>query len=208
VAYPPIRGQEWSLPAWYLESDFVDEVLYVHKILENPYWMKALLDSLHPAKIVHNLRRPKEYLASWYRRYVPRRGEEYVNAVNKRILSSVSERENYWRGRWNDLQSMNVLETEMLIWLHINETIYVHGRDKTNYMTVLYHEVESNCTSASRTLYDFAGLKWDHEIGTEAGFMENTLFRKMAPVDPAVAESISRAVDRFLPESALSELMA
>jgi hypothetical protein len=195
LAYPTIRGNEWRLPPWYLKGNRQGDILHVYKILQNPYWMKALLESDYSVKVVHNIRRPEEYLASWYRRYLATKSEEEVNACNKEILSAVAEQDEHWRGRWGDLQSMDVIQTEMLIWLYTNETIYIHGRDKPNYMVVFYHEVEDDCVRASRALYDFAGLQWDTGVGAAANLMENKLFTKKAPLDQEVAEKIARVVD-------------
>jgi len=195
LAYPTIRGNEWRLPRWYLKGDRPGDVLHVYKILQNPYWIKALLESDYPVRVVHNIRRPEKYLASWYRRYLATESEEGVNACNKEILSAVAEQDEYWRDRWGDLQCMDVIQTEMLIWLYTNETIYVHGRDKPNYKVVFYQEVEDDCVRVSRALYEFAGLQWDTEIGAAANLMENKLFTKKAPLDQKVAETISRVVD-------------
>jgi len=206
-AYPTISGNEWSLPSWYLRGDGLDEVLHVYKVLQNPYWMRALLESDYPVRIVHNVRRPEEYLASWHRRYLAVNRGEDVNALNKKILTAVSEQDGHWRGRWSDLQSMDVIHTEMLIWLYTNETIYIHGKGKANYMTTLYHEVDEDCALASRALYDFAGLEWDAAVGAAATRMENKLFAKKGPLDPAVAEAISRAVESTLAQSVLLEVV-
>lgn len=195
LTYPTLRGNEWRLPRWYLDGDRLVDVLHVYKILQNPYWISALLESDYPVKVVHNVRRPEKYLASWYRRYLATQSEEEVNACNKEILSAVAEEDEYWRGRWDDLQSMDVIQTEMLIWLYTNETIYVHGKDKPNYMLVFYHEVDDDCALVSKALYDFAGLEWNADIASAANRMENKLFKKKAPLDPKVADAIARVVD-------------
>lgn len=207
LVYPTIGGNEWRLPSWYLRKDGVAEVLHVYKILQNPYWIRALLTSDYPVRIVHNIRRPEEYLASWHRRYLAANPEEDVNALNKRILTAVSEQDEHWRSRWGELQDMDVIQTEMLLWMYTNETIYIHGRDKANYMTMLYHEVDEDGVRASQSLYEFAGLEWNPGIGAAATRMENKLFAKKAPLDPAVAEKISTVVEETLAQSLLREVI-
>lgn len=205
LIYPPIRGNEWSLPRWYLNSHQPDKVLEIYKILHHPYWMTTLLNSQVPVKIIHNIRKPYGYLASWYRRYLNSNSPEDVRDTNINILSRVREEDDHWSNRLENLEAMDILETEMLLWIHSNETIYLQGKDKENYLLTYYEDVDKDGKRFSKELYDFVGLDWTPEIGNEVVNMENKLFKKSARINDDIDNKINQVIDRYLPESCMSE---
>ncbi len=153
-------------------------------------------------KLVHVMRRPAEFLGSWYNRYVLRgRGPEAVFADTMERLPRILAMYDADPGRFASYSRAALLESELWLWRYTNDRLYaLNGSDR--YMPVIYAEAKAQPLATAEALYRFAGLEFDEACAARVRGMENRLFaaphRESLPADEVV-----RAVDRVLQGSTL-----
>lgn len=208
LLYPSISGEEWLLPSWYLNNIEDNYPLHVYKILGQPYWLKALLASELDLKIIHNLRNPHHYMASWYNRYLKgyNHKPEAVRQLNTEILTKVKRQDDYWAKRIPNPRKMNLFESELMLWVYSNETILNSGKGNNNYTYVTYEEIDNSAVETAERICEFLGLELDSEFSGKVHNMKNTLFKKTKRLKHGELAEIDLAIRKFLPNSPLAKL--
>ncbi|MCA9212529.1 MAG: sulfotransferase domain-containing protein [Planctomycetales bacterium] len=201
-----IGGDEWRLPGWYLNKACVDQIVNVYKLNSCASWMRALFDANVPAKIIHNLREPHQFMASWYHRYFESQESDRVARENKVILTAAAQRDSFWADRCGDIASMSTIESQVMLWTYINESIHLAGRGKPNYRTVTYQQIDDASMQVSKDLYAFVGLEWTEDIGERVARMDNKLFKKRSELSSDAEREVDDALAKYLPQSALAQL--
>ena len=171
-------AREWRSPALYTSRARQAEATLVVKLNACPAWTVALHNAQPELKVVHNLRKPLDYLNSWFNRHVARvePGSFATTFADvPRILAAFGRDD---AGRLADLGEESLIEIEMWRWRFVNETIQTALAGSPRLMTVTYDEIDRDTAAAAERLYAFAGLPLSNETRAAAAAMENKLFAR------------------------------
>ncbi|WP_308917701.1 sulfotransferase [Jannaschia sp. LMIT008] len=199
---------EWTLPPATFDRAALDAATLVLKINAAPVWARALLCDHPGARVVHNIREPRGYLASWYNRFLKGGAQTADFRSNfadvPRILSHFGRP----AAAADDLREPtlpNMVEVEVWRWRHINELHQTLPGGPDRVCRIGYGTIDADPRAAARMLYGFAGLPLGPATEEAIAGMRNTLFAKKHAdaLDPAIVDA---ALRRVLSDSPLREI--
>jgi len=208
------RAAGWLVPAW-RESEWpasrlygagADRALPVLKVLLCQGWIDAVFAAEPGLRVVHNVRDPAAFLRSWYRRYVPRRGERRVFEDNVATIDRILTHFGAAPGRFEAFSTEALVESELWRWRYVNEPLYGRLEGHERYALVRYREASADPVALARRLFAFAGLGLAPRHEARIAGLENTLFGRQ-PDAPTLDDAVLDAVaERVLADSPLREL--
>jgi hypothetical protein len=205
--WPAYAGQEWPVPALYASRDRLARAVPVFKLTCVAAWIGNAIDAEPRMRIVHNIRNPKGFLASWYNRFALRAegGPEALLARNRQTLAPILA---HYAADWPHGEAYAVpalLDSELWRWRFFNEAVLAFADRPAQYMTVFYDDVMDDRVAVASRVMAFCGLEPDAATRSRVAGLERTLFT--APhresLDPGVLDA---AVGRVLPGSAMAAL--
>ncbi|WP_339947428.1 hypothetical protein [uncultured Albimonas sp.] len=205
---PGLRGQEWDRPMLCTNADALDAALLVLKIRPSSWLLRTHFGD--PDQIVvHQIREPRAFLNSWHNRWVARDGggAETVYRATLRVLPAILADFGEDPARFDRYSEETLIESELWLWRHLNETLHLALRDSPRYRLVTYEAFDRDPAAETAEVLKLCGLDAPTSVLERVGAMQNTLFgaRHGATLDPALCE---RAMARVLEGSPLPDLLA
>ncbi len=199
-------GKEWELPGYFLKASATDRIIPVLKIGSTASWYLANHDSQPDQYIIHNIRRPQDYLNSWYNRFVRRKRETPQNVYAEVQAKASSVLTHFGRDPLPDIYSMeNLIYGELWIWRGANEPLYTARHELEHYMLFRYEEISEDTVAQAQRAYEFAGLSFEERHRARLAGLKNVLFAK-AHTDALPADLVNEQLGRVLEDSPLTEL--
>jgi hypothetical protein len=129
----------WPIPKMALEKYSSSSIIPVLKVSGQPQWFQEPHFYFEKQQIVHNIRKPHDYLNSWYNRFIRKSG--FTNEeMYDRVLNSRS-----WMRREAGLVDFsspysfrNLLFVELWGWRFKNEALFNSLRQSPRYLPVSY----------------------------------------------------------------------
>ncbi|MBI1366421.1 MAG: hypothetical protein GC153_10775 [Alphaproteobacteria bacterium] len=207
LAAPPLLREQWPASLLYADPRLLNEAIPVFKILLNQGWILDAYHDEHTMKVVHNIRAPKAFLVSWYRRYAAVAGQERVYRENLATLESILPHFGETSKRMGAFSRELLFESELWRWRYVNEIPYVALQGAPRYTVALYESFEKNPADETRRLFDFAGLSFTSEIGHGILNMKNRLFHPQPSPRDDQYNFLDSIIDRVLKGSPLYDLV-
>jgi hypothetical protein len=206
---PAYAGEEWPIPAVYASGDRLRRAVPVFKLTCVAAWIGNAIDAEPRMRIVHNIRSPQGFLASWYNRFALRAdgGPEALLVRNRQTLAPVLA---HYAADWphGEAHSLSaLLDSELWRWRFFNEAVLAFADRPAQYMTVFYDDVMDDRVAVAARVMAFCGLEPDAATVSRVAGLGRTLFT--APhresLDPGVLDA---AVGRVLAGSAIAAVFA
>jgi hypothetical protein len=189
--------EERRFPWWLGPESKLLAAVPVVKINQMPGWAAWVSNQRPEVRIIHIIRHPGGYLASWKARYLKLNDREAVGAVNRQRLEAVLQADPSWHDIWGDCTSMTAEESELWYWRYAAETIHAAGRGKENYRLVVYEELASRPLETMNSIYEFCGLPWSSEQESMIGHttrdsqeIATAWHQKLSPEDHQIVSRI------------------
>lgn len=197
---------DWPIPKAALGPEAAGHVAAVFKMGAEPAWLGAT----HPAHegqiLIHNIRDPRDYLASWYNRFVRAKGQDLGDLYRRVVRLSVPALASYGRPprplRY-DLHALLVYE--LLHWRHANERLMAHHGASPRYLRVTYEETSLDRMAVAERIYAHAGLALDGAMRDRIAGLENTIFAR-PHAERLDAGAVEAAVREALPDGPIAAL--
>lgn len=151
---------ERRIPIWLGRKAAVRAALPVLKMNQIPGWISWVIPRRSDAKVLHIVRHPGGFLASWKSRYLKSKDREFVTAQNRQRLAEVAVVDPSWGNRWGDPTAMTAEESELWYWRYAAESIHAAGENADNYHLVVYDQLTSEPVEISKEVYRFCELPW------------------------------------------------
>lgn len=208
-AFLGIADDEWPIPRQILRENARNDVIPVIKLMGPPQLVVAAHEGDETQIVIHNIRDPRDYLASWYNRFaLVKFGDNleplYEIVRGKALVWSRVIRDDLQLPERFSLKSL--LVAELWLWRATNEPLLARLKHSPRYRLVTYNELSSSREDTARSLYAHAGLDFRKRHADRIRSLENTLFREghREKLDDGV---ISEAVDVALSDSILKQFV-
>ena len=202
---PKLRAEEWPAGPLYGGKD-VERAVPVFKALMCQGWADAILPADPYFFVVHNMRRPDDFLRSWWERYVLAHGPEKVWADSLETIGRVLEAFGEAPGRFTDYSDAGLVETEVWRWRYVNEFLFERYADHPRYAVVTFQEASDDPVALARRLYAMVGLGFGDAEEARVEALRNTKFKPRAKVSPLPDGVIEDAIGRATEGSALTRI--
>ena len=159
----PRIPDEIPYPSWLGSRSKLLAAVPVLKMNQIPGWAGWAVTNRPEARVLHIVRHPGGFLASWKARYLIANDREAVTAANRERLETVLKSDPRWAELWGDHTSMAVEESELWYWRYAAESIDAAGNSQANYRLVLYDELAARPAELTKEIYSFCGLSWTHK---------------------------------------------
>ncbi|SFI48549.1 sulfotransferase domain-containing protein [Albimonas pacifica] len=204
---PRLREREWDRPMFCTDAAALDAALLVLKI-RPPAWLLRTHAGDPDQLVLHQIREPRAYLNSWYNRWVVQgSGGEQVFRESMVLVPHLLADFGEDPARFAEYSEERLVESQMWIWRHLNETLHLGLRDSPRYRVVNYDAFDRAPVEEMEALLGFCGLPAPAPVLEKVGAMRNTLFgaHKGGRLDPELCE---RVIARVLDGSPLPDLLA
>lgn len=161
---PSLRQQEWLPPRILADRAKLAGATPVLKFSQLPGWLPWILHSRPEAHVIHIVRHPGGFLASWMSRFLAQHDRAETTEANRARLREVVRADARWAARFGDIDPMSAEEAELWYWAYCTETIHKSGADAARYELVIYEEVLADPVGVMRPIFGRAGVEWNGEI--------------------------------------------
>lgn len=152
--------------------------LPVLKILTQPHWILRTHDADPGQHVIHMIRAPQGFVASWLNRYVAPRGSEKVFADNLATLDVILEALGGRLHSGRTFSEAALIESELWRWRYMNETVFSALSGSDRYKLWHYEDALNAPAQKGAEAMGWLGLEIDEATQTRMSQMENTLFAK------------------------------
>ncbi|MBT9317470.1 sulfotransferase family protein [Leptothoe spongobia] len=185
------RPAEWKMPWWIGDNQKLRETYAVFKIINidaiNIIW---LLENRPNVSVVHVVRHPGGRLNSWLTRFLSERDEDEIMKRNRSRLQKIKTMDKEWATTLSNIESMNIVETEVLLWRYFNEKLYQAGQGYKQYTCIVYEQVVQEPLSYAEKIYDFCNLPNDDRLKeTIRQRLGQSVWGKLSGSSKSVAEA-------------------
>lgn len=200
------RGDEWAIPGLWYRRDAETLVVPVVKIGGQPDWVLAAHAGDPGVRVLHNMRRPDRFLASWWNRYVrvDRAGD--VEQVFRESMAHVPAVLEHFgvddHGRLASFSLPALVEAELWLWRYENEVPWRALSGQERYCLLWYEDISADPEACCREAFAAAGLEFTEVHAARVRAARNTLFTKRHD-DALDAGLVRAAVEHVLGESPL-----
>ena len=201
------QGLGWQKPTWHLDKKRLEDSLLVIKGAEAG-WLAVSHEAHKEQLVVHTLRNPKGYLASWYNRYV----QHYTSGDLTELIASILGKlpnDVPVKARLGDAPSSpsieDVLEAEVWHWRLRNEALFAFHTSE-RYLLSRYEDVDQDPAGETRRILTFLGLPEQREVMEVMTSGKKKLFNAPHKIklDP---EMISAVTEKALEGSPLADVL-
>jgi len=158
--------EEWRVPRFIARRGALERSLLVMKFNQAPALMRWVLQRRPRVKIIHLVRHPAGYLASWQTRLLSRADREAVTLANRERLRVIAAARPEWAATFGPLEERSAEELELLFWLYDTRSICEAGSGKAQYELVLDEDISIGGFDVAKRLYASCGLEWEEGIET------------------------------------------
>ncbi len=204
---PGLKAAEWDRPMFCTDAAALEASLLVLKI-RPPAWLLRTHGGDPGQRVLHQIREPRSYLNSWYNRWVVQgAGGEQVFRESMRVVPHLLADFGEDPARFAEYSEERLVESQLWIWRHLNETLHLGLRDSPRYRVVTYDAFDRAPAETMEELLAFCGLPAPAPVLEKVGAMRNTLFgaHRGGKLDPELCD---RLIARVLDGSPLPELLA
>lgn len=160
--WPQLKGQQYQLPNFILDSTLLDQMLLVLKIIMKPGWIIHLLDKKPDIGVLHVVRHPCGYFNSMKSRYIDKIGEEKARTGVLQRLRNIAEEDPSWKKKFlqvGELDNMEMYELSVCWWWCFNETLYSYANNKKNYFFFLFEDLVNAPEASAQLIYEKVGIQ-------------------------------------------------
>ena len=169
IFHPDLGKNEWKLPWWVGNQRKLEETCTVVK-LDSPtvsWIMRWVLENDQDSPIIHLVRHPGGFLNSGISRFFSKISEAELASeysIYKNFLETVKSLNSQWSEMLGNVDGKDLLEIVLWYWRYTNETLYLAGKSRSNYLQVIYEDLARDPLSKSKEIYEFCGVSWDQSV--------------------------------------------
>jgi len=169
AVFPSLGQSEWSIPWWFANPNALKQATTILKLNSTPAWAEWVLLNRPAVIVIHIVRHPGGFLNSWEKRCVAGLGLDPVNVKkdNDERLRKIAQSDPQWAEILEDIDAMSIEESELWYWRYVNETIYLAGHERPNYIQLIYEDLVANPLQVMKRIYEKCNLPWTTEIEQE-----------------------------------------
>lgn len=214
VVMPSLRDGQWPVPRWVASPEALAAAHGVLKVNRANGVLRWVLVHRPQVPVVNIIRHPSGRHLSYVRRFLSTQDAAEVLAASHEQLRTIAQHDAVWAARFDDIEALDHLESQMWMWRYVNETLDETGREAANYHRVVYEELADDPIGHVERLYRALGLRWDDTARSAAhATVNHSVWGKVAdPKSVAEAwraelpsEDIER-IDTLLADSPLAAL--
>ena len=162
---PRLRQAEWSMPWWVGDKQKLREASAVFKIINtDPKNIIWLLENRPNVPIIHVVRHPGGRLNSWLARFLSTQNKDEILVRNQARLHTLQTIDPEWSTNFSDIESMDLVETEVWLWRYSNEKIYQAGQQHKQYTCLVYEQITQDPLGYAEKIYDLCNIPIDNQI--------------------------------------------
>lgn len=201
------RENEWPCKPPLFDRATLETSHHVLKMISIPRALVRMHDTFPKTRIVHVIRNPADYVASWHHRYVKLHpgGEEAVFRDSMPLVRMAWD--TFGRPERDfPFTRRNLLASELWIWRRANEIVYTALKGSDRYLMLNFEDVMQDRRAAAETLFAFSGLDMTAPAHARAESLKNKLFKPRNRKKSAFEDDMDSALSEILEGSALNEL--
>lgn len=165
---PALQRGEWSMPFWVGDAKRLKEAIAVFKLTDMKAWTADwVFQHRSHIPVVHIIRHPGGQLNSGLKRFfttLPSHEQEKERLLYQGYLKQGVALHPEWTEIVGDIDSMSLVEAVAWFWRYNNEMIFLAGKDRPNYLKVIYEELVQDPLACARQVYDFYKLPWTPDV--------------------------------------------
>lgn len=169
---------EWRVDWAFARDPAHLPALPVFKILTQPHWILRTHARDPGQHVIHMVRDPAGFIASWLNRYVAPRGGEKVFADNLATLDLILDALGGDFASGRAFSEAALIESELWRWRYMNDTVFSTLSGSERYRLWPYDTVLAQPAAKGTEAMTWLGLDIDGGTRTRMSQMENTLFAK------------------------------
>ena len=165
-AMPALRDPEWLVPRWAGDWAALAGAIVVLRMVQAPASAVWALRHRPQYKVVHIVRHPAAVLHSWSVRFLQTQDADRVRRDNIERLKLMMHHDLAWSGRFRDVETMSVEESEMWFWAYATRVTHEAGEGQPGYELVLDERIALNPIEVASQLLPACGLAFNTQIET------------------------------------------
>jgi hypothetical protein len=202
--WPVVRGGEWELPNWLIDSKLFEQARPVIRISGIPTWITQMVSAFPKMYIINLVRHPGASISSWRHRVVPRIDPEKMLLDNRERIRNICADFPEWRKIIPDENSMSAVEAELWNWRFVVTKMHEDGKKHSRYKLIFDENIVQAPKQSIKGLFEFVTLPWSERVSSYADSMTKHWQEHSAPwrslVDPGDAEIVDRVLRGSLME--------
>lgn len=188
---PKLRQAEWPMPFWVGDRRKMLEASAVFKIINtDPRNVIWLLENRPNVPVIHVVRHPGGRLNSWLTRFLSTQDSDEVLERNRARLHILQTIDPEWSKNFDDIESMNLVETEVWLWRYANEKIYQSGRQHNQYTCLVYEQMTQAPLDYAEKIYALCNVSINNQIReTITQRLGQSVWGKLSGSSEAIADA-------------------
>jgi hypothetical protein len=158
------QSDEWRTPRLFVRGEGLESSLLVMKFNQAPSLARWVLERRPRVKVIHLVRHPAAYLASWRARVLPRCDPGVMITANRDRLRAIADRDESWAARFGPVDGLSAEALELLFWLYDTVSIREAGVARPQYERVFDEDVAITPVAVAKRLYAACGLPWREPV--------------------------------------------
>ena len=203
-----IREPEWDIPSALWAENCKEIIVPVFKISSSLQTSKHVAAAPPSVKVIHNLRKPRDMMQSWWNRYCLELRNGDLDFLEREIISELekcAEGRVFVSENCSRIQIERVVRANLFAWRLANEKVYMSLKDRETYTIIEYDEVSRNQSEIGDKIMSFLGVGKRPKRVTKL-IVENRLFRSNHK-GSLPNDLLAKAIKEIMADSPLLDLI-